>query len=482
LLPKVVWESVDDRGTDGLDPGATRRRADLIAKLEAMDVASNAASGDDATEVLATESDSDSDVAIDDVDPPTEMLTNVAPPVRMDSASRACLSCKADIPVSSAYCPRCGASVRTTTRVRTSIRAATVGALVTGLVVAVVAFAAGAATNEDQPSSLDELAPSVTSGEVSVTTTPYVPSTTSIITDQSGPLEAGSAGGYVLSATDDSGYTSTVTLSVDQPVRVGAASSTSLARKVKACSADPITDAIVPVRVQVENTTKKFPSVLGVDLQVSSSALDVASDVQYSTGPVCNSPSNSTTNRVFGLEFNDPIGPGASASSDFFLVLHNYYSPSLPSGDVTDYGDLTLMPVLTFGDTDTDGARRETPTVVRMPGLSGPIFQISGAPSVLGPTTPTSNATPRTGSSSYTLGAELNLRNGPGTNFQTLGLVPEGSSVIVQCTTTGESVDGLHGADDRWNRISYQGQTGYVANGFVSTGTDIADRSKIPIC
>jgi hypothetical protein len=285
----------------------------------------------------------------------------------------------------------------------------------------------------------------------------------------------------VLSATDDSGYTSNVTLSVDQPVKVGAASSTSLGRKVKACSVDPITDAIVPVRVQIENTTEKFPSVLGVDLQVSSSALDVATDVEYSTGPQCNSPSSSSTDRIFGLQFKDPIGPGASASSDFFLVLYDYFSPSLPAGDVAAYSGLTVTPVLTFGDTDADGARREAATVTRLAGSSGPIFAITGASAEPVPTTLTPNAR-RAGTYSYTLGAELNLRSGPGTNFQPLGLVPDGTTVVVQCATTGEAVDGLLGSDSWWDRISYQGQSGYVANGFVNTGPDVTDHTRIPTC
>jgi uncharacterized protein YraI len=63
-----------------------------------------------------------------------------------------------------------------------------------------------------------------------------------------------------------------------------------------------------------------------------------------------------------------------------------------------------------------------------------------------------------------------------------LALVPEGTTVVVQCATEGEPVDGSAGSDSWWDRVTYQGSTGYLANGFMNTGSDINNRSKIPHC
>src|SRR5262249_46181536 len=157
------------------------------------------------------------------------------------------------------HCPNCGVSIAEISARRSSVRSATVGALVVGLIVAGLAFAVGAST-DGNTSSASSYQPHVSYDETP-STEPYVPSTTSMITSHANQLEAGSAGGYVLTATDDSGYSSRVTISVDQPVKVSDASSSSVGRAVRSCSVNSATDAIVPITLQITNTTTRFPSV-----------------------------------------------------------------------------------------------------------------------------------------------------------------------------------------------------------------------------
>jgi hypothetical protein len=472
---------MSEHDPDNPDPDATRRRSDLLRDLEASEQPGTVEPG--ATRPrshLLKQLGED----VSDESETTASSSPVAAPaqsyVTAPRSPDACPSCGAAVASTAAYCAHCGLDLAARRSIRGSIKSATVGALVFGLVVAGAAFGIGAATNSKEGSAtISSFDPPVTQDYATATTEPYVPSTTSAITSSETPLAAGTAGGYVLTGSDSNGYSSRVTLSVDQPVKVSAAASSSVGRKVAACPVDPNTDALVPVEVQVANTTASFPSVLGMNLVVDSTGLDVATDIRYASGPTCNTPGSSSSDQVFGLEYDESIAPGAAASTVFFLVLHGYYSPNLPSGDTARYDALVLRPTLTFGDTSSDSARRVSPTVTRLGTNAGPIFQMSGMPSS---TSSTTTAPSGTGTRSYTLNAELNLRSGPGTSYATLGLVPDGTTVTVQCTVEGEQVDGHAGLDTMWDRVSYQGSTGYLSNGFLNTGSDITDRSKIPHC
>jgi uncharacterized protein YraI len=86
------------------------------------------------------------------------------------------------------------------------------------------------------------------------------------------------------------------------------------------------------------------------------------------------------------------------------------------------------------------------------------------------------------GGRTYNVTAELNIRTGPGTTYPQVGQVPQGTSVLVACTTSGEVTGGPYGPTNKWDRISYGGITGFVTDEYVDTKDDIFDRSRIPLC
>ncbi|WP_367321557.1 SH3 domain-containing protein [Streptomyces sp. HUAS ZL42] len=66
-------------------------------------------------------------------------------------------------------------------------------------------------------------------------------------------------------------------------------------------------------------------------------------------------------------------------------------------------------------------------------------------------------------------GVRLNVRNGPGTNYTIVRVLPEGSRVPIYCQTPGTTVSGPYGTSNIWDNIS-DGQ--YVSDAYVLTGSD----------
>ncbi|MDX3850874.1 SH3 domain-containing protein [Streptomyces sp. AK02-01A] len=65
--------------------------------------------------------------------------------------------------------------------------------------------------------------------------------------------------------------------------------------------------------------------------------------------------------------------------------------------------------------------------------------------------------------------SRLNVRSGPGTNYQLVRVLPYGASVPVNCQKPGETITGTYGTTDLWDNIA-NGQ--YVSDAFVYTGSD----------
>ena len=83
--------------------------------------------------------------------------------------------------------------------------------------------------------------------------------------------------------------------------------------------------------------------------------------------------------------------------------------------------------------------------------------------------------------SNVTQGA--NRRRGPGTNFESIGTLPPGQSLIVLCYSRGQSEsftapNGQTYTSDVWDFVvtSDQDPGGYVADVLVDTGGDIAQQ------
>ncbi|MFD4572981.1 SH3 domain-containing protein [Streptomyces sp. NPDC058417] len=66
-------------------------------------------------------------------------------------------------------------------------------------------------------------------------------------------------------------------------------------------------------------------------------------------------------------------------------------------------------------------------------------------------------------------GVRLNVRSGPGTGYNIVRVLPEGSKVLIHCQAPGTSVSGPYGTSNIWDNIS-NGE--YVSDAYVRTGSD----------
>ncbi|MDT9697236.1 SH3 domain-containing protein [Streptomyces sp. P17] len=66
-------------------------------------------------------------------------------------------------------------------------------------------------------------------------------------------------------------------------------------------------------------------------------------------------------------------------------------------------------------------------------------------------------------------GVRLNVRNGPGTNYDIVRVLPEGSRVPIYCQMPGTTVTGPYGTSKIWDNIS-NGE--FVSDAYVNTGSD----------
>lgn len=78
-------------------------------------------------------------------------------------------------------------------------------------------------------------------------------------------------------------------------------------------------------------------------------------------------------------------------------------------------------------------------------------------------------ATATTAAVSYPVVANVNVRSGPGTSYETVGAITAGSRVSIDCQTSGQTVVGPLGTSPIWDRI---GAGRYVSDAYVKTGSD----------
>ena len=65
----------------------------------------------------------------------------------------------------------------------------------------------------------------------------------------------------------------------------------------------------------------------------------------------------------------------------------------------------------------------------------------------------------------------VNLRSRPDLSGTVMGCILRGSRISIECTARGDSVLGPFGATDLWDRITWRGVTGFVADAMIETGT-----------
>ncbi|MFC4146196.1 hypothetical protein ACFO0M_08005 [Micromonospora mangrovi] len=68
-----------------------------------------------------------------------------------------------------------------------------------------------------------------------------------------------------------------------------------------------------------------------------------------------------------------------------------------------------------------------------------------------------------------TSGADLNVRSGPSSGYDSWRTVADGASVTLLCQTTGQSVTGTYGTTTMWDFLS---NGGMVSDAYVYTGSD----------
>ena len=66
-------------------------------------------------------------------------------------------------------------------------------------------------------------------------------------------------------------------------------------------------------------------------------------------------------------------------------------------------------------------------------------------------------------------GIPLHKRSGPGTNFDIVGEVADGTTVTINCQTTGTPEDGPFGRSTLWDRLA---DNSYVSDAYILTGTN----------
>jgi hypothetical protein len=81
----------------------------------------------------------------------------------------------------------------------------------------------------------------------------------------------------------------------------------------------------------------------------------------------------------------------------------------------------------------------------------------------------------------YKVTAGVNVRQGPGTTFPTVGTVETGREVSVACVTNGEAVNSPTGPIAQWLKTTGSGPIGYITALYVETGDDLRTNA-IPPC
>ena len=65
----------------------------------------------------------------------------------------------------------------------------------------------------------------------------------------------------------------------------------------------------------------------------------------------------------------------------------------------------------------------------------------------------------------------LTMRSSATSSSSSLVCVPYKTTLSISCTTKGQSVTGPYGASTLWDKVSYGGKTGYVADAWMYTGS-----------
>jgi hypothetical protein len=82
----------------------------------------------------------------------------------------------------------------------------------------------------------------------------------------------------------------------------------------------------------------------------------------------------------------------------------------------------------------------------------------------------------------YRVTTGVNVRQGPGTTFPSVGTIETGHVVFVSCVVDGQPVDAPTGPVTKWLRLTGFGPVGYLTVAYVDVGDDLNVEGKIPTC
>jgi hypothetical protein len=218
---------------------------------------------------------------------------------------------------------------------------------------------------------------------------------------------------YNFTESESGGYSFAGVLSLGAPEKFVRGLSEDGFTAGTACSINQNVDAVIPGQLTVTNTTPDFNSYPGVALRWDDTTMSV--EANFSGGAQCED------NQSLSADSTTADAPGQGFTLDFFVVLHNYYSPDNPNGDLASIAQVQLQITPT---TDSDTGNSINPQT-----LSGPKASVSGgfyipvdaSAVVTAPTpnvTPVTSASPGATSSPSTTPAGWDVYNDPTTGFQ----------------------------------------------------------------
>jgi uncharacterized protein YraI len=82
----------------------------------------------------------------------------------------------------------------------------------------------------------------------------------------------------------------------------------------------------------------------------------------------------------------------------------------------------------------------------------------------------------------YRVTTGVNVRQGPGTTFPSVGTIQTGHQVFVSCVVEGQPVDAPTGPVTKWVRLTGFGPVGYLTVAYVDVGDDLNVPGKIAAC
>jgi hypothetical protein len=211
-------------------------------------------------------------------------------------------------------------------------------------------------TPEEQQQAVEELSqgtagapPSVAEVEAACADAGSLAPLSQVLTDNPSSSSATAASfqptrTYEWEVEGDSGATARLKLELAEPFLGSEPLPSGFEGLDSACTVDAQRDAVIPIRLEVENTTDSFDLAAAVDLRVRQVKDEVSAPLgfdaasSFSDGPSCDALSSGSIDDGTGVKF-ESVSPGGSDDHNWLVVVHNYYSPAQPDGANFDLGN-----------------------------------------------------------------------------------------------------------------------------------------------